>query len=645
MVCCFVCGSDQAKLSIYSKPTGNREPFFPFLDYQKPQTDTDKVESDDQYIVCNVCYAFLVQQWNTYEENGTPLSKRLYWMKHRKGQEHGDLMESFYDKKERSEDNQSIHNSFGFEDESNPASFQENSSSNCISDNESIVLMPKDWNENAKEWIENADEKNECNDDGENQIETKCKEERPCFICRQLMPLASLKPVHTKPQMRKEVPFYPSLVTLHTNAVFEIDSLGRFLACSKCNKKLLFQWHLSVQRGIPVSDRKYVLGENAISANKLACFICGRDDEPNMKDLRCMKTIEDGAYFPFLKNLREPPKAEPISSEGTVKCCKKCAINISDQWFDYAEKKVPLCDQVYIVGGKAGTSSKIDTAPVPDEKELVCLICQCTEIRKNMKEVYSNPYANMDLSFLEKIQKQPKSYFVRSSGQALVCLTCYNSLICQWEQFDLNNVPLDMREYKLHRHQRRYNKTICEICSTSMSESECFDTYLLPKEDDGKHPFFPCLARQIELSTAGRSKIQTCCFCSQNLILQWKHYERDCKTDDDRWKRSYKPHHFVCFFCSSAAHRSDIVLVHKNSCIPLNYLTQHQPPLLAVDFDGFIAVCYNCKELVDAVKTNGSANAFKMIQSGQRKIREEVGCYNFKLILLFISGEGGMKMA
>ena len=479
MTCCFVCGCEKAKWPIPSKPSACRQPFFPFLDFHKPQANTQRVETDGQYIVCNVCYAFLIQQWNSYEENGTPLSNRLYWVKHNRDAERSCFDDSFYDKNE--EDSQSICNSFSLEDGSNAASFQDSSSSE--SDSEPSVLLPIEQANNLEEEGSNRER--------EKQSDPKSIEDSHCFVCRQPTAAASLKPVHTKPQLRKETPFYPTLASCNADAAIgEIDLQGRFLACIECNEKLLFQWHLYMQRGIPVSDRKYVLDESFDWDKKSTCFVCGGDDESSMSELTCLKVHANEPYFPFLKNLREPPGAEPICSKGIIKCCSKCTSKILSQWFDYTEAKVPLYDQVYFISSKTDALPEKIHAPVSDEKDLVCLICQRNELRKYMKEVYSNPYANMDLSFLEKIPKVSQSYFAKTLGQALVCIACYKSLVYQWKRFDSNDVPLDQREYKLQRYQGRDEKTVCEICTTPVERQEVCDTHILPEKND-KTPILP----------------------------------------------------------------------------------------------------------------------------------------------------------
>ena len=610
---------------MYSKPNANREPFFPFLDQYKPQIDTEGGEDEGTCLVCNVCYAFLIQQWNSYEENATPLSKRLYWMKRPLDDEEPFFADNLYGKNENGFAAKHNFSNFGLEDESNPASLQD-STSNGSDDEHSCKQIYV-----APQWAGNVDEKTEL--DNENK-DAKLQEIK-CFICRQLKGVDSLKKVHTKPQLKKETPFFPSLADNtaldHKN---EIDGKGCIFTCNDCHDRLLFQWQLYTQRSIPFADREYIFDGDKDLSTKAACFVCGKNDESIVNDIACSKRGEDDPYFPFLKNLRKPPGAEPINSKGIVKCCNACTTKIFKKWLEYESAKIPIHDQLYLVVGRRGVSSIINSAPVLDERDVVCIVCQRTEARKFMREVYSNPYANMDLSFLEKIPKVSGSCYVRNLGQVLVCMPCYQSLVYQWQQFDNGNVPLDQREYRLQRFHKEDNRITCEICNTPMEISGSCDTYIHPKEGGDNHPFFPCLARYVLGKSEQETKIKTCSFCSQNLILQWNHYERDCCTIDDRWRRKYKPHHFVCFLCSSAVHRSNITTVHRSSCLLLRNFSHHQKPLLSVDVNGIIVVCIHCKDALDEARHDGASDSQVVNETGQGQIKEEV--LSFCYLLFYV---------
>lgn len=84
---CFVCGtlgpSEQYWLRVKPIPgSAPNDPFFPFLESHEPPAGyrgegarTGAVRS------CSLCYALLLQQWESYERDARPHSQRIYWLK------------------------------------------------------------------------------------------------------------------------------------------------------------------------------------------------------------------------------------------------------------------------------------------------------------------------------------------------------------------------------------------------------------------------------------------------------------------------------------------------------------------------------------------------------------------------------------
>lgn len=60
-------------------------PFFPFLEYHDPAPGAESMGEDWSVIACQVCSAFLIQQWETFERTRMPINKRLYWLKRPSG--------------------------------------------------------------------------------------------------------------------------------------------------------------------------------------------------------------------------------------------------------------------------------------------------------------------------------------------------------------------------------------------------------------------------------------------------------------------------------------------------------------------------------------------------------------------------------
>lgn len=84
---CFVCGNaghaEQYWLRV--KP-GNSisEPYFPFLESHEPPVGyrhSSATRQDSAVRTCYLCYSLLMQQWDRYQRDNTPHSRRLYWLK------------------------------------------------------------------------------------------------------------------------------------------------------------------------------------------------------------------------------------------------------------------------------------------------------------------------------------------------------------------------------------------------------------------------------------------------------------------------------------------------------------------------------------------------------------------------------------
>lgn len=84
---CFVCGNvghpEQYWLRV--KPSNNvSEPYFPFLESHEPPAGyrhSSATRQDPAVRACYLCYSLLMQQWERYQRDNTPHSRRLYWLK------------------------------------------------------------------------------------------------------------------------------------------------------------------------------------------------------------------------------------------------------------------------------------------------------------------------------------------------------------------------------------------------------------------------------------------------------------------------------------------------------------------------------------------------------------------------------------
>ena len=78
---CYICGCNGGNWSLHTKENDNeKSPYFPFLELIE-KAEGANILNDGRIDACTVCFSFLIQQWHSYEEIGTPIEKRNYWLK------------------------------------------------------------------------------------------------------------------------------------------------------------------------------------------------------------------------------------------------------------------------------------------------------------------------------------------------------------------------------------------------------------------------------------------------------------------------------------------------------------------------------------------------------------------------------------
>ncbi|KAK3744430.1 hypothetical protein QZH41_003168 [Actinostola sp. cb2023] len=238
---CYICGASNPNWHVYSKPPNNsiQNPFFPFLEYHEAPVNAWPMEKERGKVdICAVCFSFLTQQWRAFEDKGTPVVKRIYWLK-RPG--HGTFE--------------------GFDKDDDPSgdSQESNLMDNdvCEQRQHSKVKRPTDdQNPTEPPLVEThfddqkdgdaTTEPSFSNDNVEPTVPCDNKKETSlefCFVCSRQKPKEFMRSVHTRPQLKTETPFYPCL-TKHSPAVCttKMDFLGKVLVCEACQKFLFRQW-------------------------------------------------------------------------------------------------------------------------------------------------------------------------------------------------------------------------------------------------------------------------------------------------------------------------------------------------------------------------------------------------------------------
>lgn len=384
---CFVCGSLGAESSLRIKPH-DRLPYFPFLEHHDPPKGARLPTSNGNVDCCRVCYAFLTQQWETYERSKTPAIKRLYWLKraddgHFTGAEmrlQGEYIAQIMGLNYQPgvEGRGSPDNSTRDYPPSPPYRKEERAtpSSNHSAPGEQSFNYKSDAKSQVKSKlpsqprVETPVHQTPKRGHSEGVLDLTVRKEPKtkqttapsdkeqtiiCYICAQSTLVRNCKYVSTAMNSTSE-PFFPVLQKISPpEGAFPLNQHGQAIVCGDCRLLLYQQWQAYELAGVPFQNRVYKLCDDKVKIPKsepvshldrvpktpvetddYVCYLCGKLYGSDL--IRLLYTVPPRdpsmgtLFFPFVQELQRPKGAQPLKSDGSVLSCRNCYAELYHQW-------------------------------------------------------------------------------------------------------------------------------------------------------------------------------------------------------------------------------------------------------------------------------------------------------------------------
>ncbi|KAK2150218.1 hypothetical protein LSH36_418g02024 [Paralvinella palmiformis] len=349
-VICYVCGSAGANSPIHIYPR-DKGSYFPFLETHDPPKGARNPGPDGTVDACQVCYAFLNQQWESYERSKTPAIKRLYWLKRT--------------------DNGAF------------------TGAEMRVQGEYVAQMM---------WLENPP----GGKSGQQGYTARS------FDFRQHMPSSGECHMPSSPSLAASIsPVSSGLQNLSNSSpdnreLHRMDSSGALDLSSSAGKgkspgekprikkdsrdrddKMTMgkQWRVYESNRVPESQRTYNIGGHPIielnaagyrsqhgsndlvnmsrssgsksSSLEEVCYLCAQVySRSSMRLLYTSPPVENSKhsmYFPFVQSMKRPSGAKPMDSEQRVLCCRACYSYLQRQWQFYQNEKVPISKRHFML--------------------------------------------------------------------------------------------------------------------------------------------------------------------------------------------------------------------------------------------------------------------------------------------------------
>ena len=423
---CFVCGSPGADLSLRIK-AHERAPYFPFLEHHDPPKGSRLPGTDGIVDSCRVCFAFLTQQWETYERSKTPAIKRLYWLKRADN--------GHFTGAEMRLQGEYIAQIMGLQYQ--PGLDGPNSPDTSTRDGVSPIQYRKDDRvtpdvpHRSFSSIHSADERHTMHSDTKMAIKSTSNNN----VSAIKIPKMSQSPKGIAQNVMQHHPR-----ASHGDGVLDLT---------------IKKEERSTPTGTPQSN---------IHEMSFACYICVKvSDAKNCKCINSCLQPTSEPFFPVLQKIPRPPEAIEMNYLGQVLVCSDCKTSLYQQWQAYELSGVRLQDRVYKLYGETAAYSnlsmsverRMSESNVSSEYEkYVCYLCGKSYHEDLIRMLYTvaprEPnMATLFFPFVRELRRPHGAQPLKADGTVMSCRNCYAELYQQWQIQEAQQIPVLHRKYSL----------------------------------------------------------------------------------------------------------------------------------------------------------------------------------------------------
>jgi hypothetical protein len=413
---CYLCSLDYHSSSLrllYSRPNSEREPYYPFIEQQKPPPGASPISPQGMVQVCNLCFKSTKEKHHGFvgADQPPPKKRRV----------------NSYTAPPTGEGSAPVPALAA------PAGFVQD-------DDDRVATMPADVT---------------------------------CILCRRKFSVGSFKFLHTCGPPHGGLPYFPFLTELPRPddlAEFgEEDKQGRVRACQTCATSLMNQWTHFQRENVNVDIRNYTYpslstGPRSVSSVRAHSPVSQKSAEASQQQQQQTRTRSNtlesrprSSSNPHSPN----PKAAVTSAQPPPPLCHSPAFSAHSAVSGTTEDKTVATAATAKANGPAQQTT---TSSSTSSSSFYCFLCGLHSELSFSRMLYSTAPGKRapHFPFMKSHVPKNKAETLREDGTALVCTFCYHSVMVQWSRYNDGNkvVEHSQRKYNLHDYS-------CYVCGVT----------------------------------------------------------------------------------------------------------------------------------------------------------------------------------